>query len=117
MDIVISQEQAKKKSNKLPDGESETVSRLKQENKSLKKKLSGGGDPSSGGGTKKYARCCSARCKGGSSCFAEGKTCLKCQGQGRFAASSICPDKKDSHKKDSHKKESSKKDSNKGRVG
>ena len=110
VDIGISQEQAKKKSNKLPDGESETVSRLKQENKSLKKRLSGGGDSGGGKVTKKCDRCCSGRCKGGSSCFAEGKTCLRCQGQGHFAASSLCPDK------DSHKKEGGKKDKGKGKT-
>ena len=36
LDLGISQEQAKKKSNKLPDGESEMVNRLKLENKKLK---------------------------------------------------------------------------------
>ena len=39
VDLGISQEQAKKKATKLPEGDSETVSHLKQENKQLKHKL------------------------------------------------------------------------------
>ena len=39
VDLGISQEQAKKKATKLPEGDSETVSRLKQENKQLKSRL------------------------------------------------------------------------------
>ena len=42
MDLGISQEQAKKKSSKLPEGEAEVVNRLKQENKKLKDKLKSG---------------------------------------------------------------------------
>ena len=50
----ISQEQAKKKSTKLPDGESEAVNRLKMENKKLKDKLKTG----SGGVEQKYEKTC-----------------------------------------------------------
>ena len=95
VDLGISQEQAKKKSTKLPDGEAETVNRLKLENKKLKSKLksgsgAGGKDSSS---SKRCEKCCIGKCKGGSSCFAEGKKCTKCGGLSHFQASKLCPAK------------------------
>ena len=87
VDLGISQEQAKKKATKLPDGESETVSRLKEENKKLKDKLKPAGE----GTKKRCSKCCLSRCKGGSSCFAVGKKCNKCGGTNHFAASKLCP--------------------------
>ena len=90
VDLGISQEQAKKKSTKFPEGDSETVNRLKTENKRLKEKIKTG----SGGGRPKCPKCCSARCKGGSECFAEGKKCNKCAGSSHFAASKLCPKNK-----------------------
>ena len=90
VDLGISQEQAKKKSTKFPEGDSETVNRLKTENKRLKEKIKTG----SGGGRPKCPKCCSARCKGGSECFAEGKKCNKCTGLSHFAASKLCPKNK-----------------------
>ena len=96
VDLGISQEQAKKKSTKLPDGEAETVSRLKQENKKLKGKLkagSGAGGSTGSGSTKRCEKCCISKCKGGTSCFAEGKKCIKCGGLSHFQASKLCPEK------------------------
>ena len=95
VDLGISQEQAKKKSSKLPDGEAEVVNRLKQENKKLKNKLkSGSGAGGKEGSTdKRCEKCCIAKCKGGTSCFAEGKKCIKCGGLSHFQASKLCPEK------------------------
>ena len=95
VDLGISQEQARKKSNKLPDGEAEVVNRLKQENKKLKDKLkSGSGAGGKGDSTdKRCEKCCIAKCKGGKSCFAEGKKFIKCGGLSHFQASKLCPEK------------------------
>lgn len=90
VDLGISQEQAKKKSTKLPDGESETVNRLKMENKKLKDRIKTG----SGGTKQKCAKCCILKCRGGSNCFAEGKKCNKCGGSGHFGLSKLCPKNK-----------------------
>ena len=81
VDLGISQEKSKKKSDKLPDGEAEVVNRLKQENKKLKNKKSGSEAKGKEGSTdKRCEKCCIAECKGGRSCFAEGKKCIKCGG-------------------------------------
>ena len=91
VDLGISQEQARKKAIKLPDGESETVKRLKQENKKLQHKLKSGASVNSG--SKRCEKCCITKCKGGSTCFAEGKKCSKCGNLSHFAASKLCPEK------------------------
>ena len=89
VDLGISQEQARKKASKLPDGDGETVRRLKQQNKQLQEKLKAD--------TKlikaSCSKCCIIKCKGGSKCFAEGKRCKKCGGLSHFAASKLCPGK------------------------
>ena len=94
VDLGISQEQAKKKSTKLPDGEAETVNRLKLENKKLKNKLkSGPGSGGKEGSSKRCDKCCISKCKGGATCFAEGKKCTKCGGLSHFQASKLCPER------------------------
>ena len=92
VDLGISQEQARKKSTKLPDGESETVKRLKQENKKLQHKLKSGAG-GAGASSKKCEKCCISKCRGGSTCFAEGKKCSKCGNMSHFAASKLCPER------------------------
>ena len=91
VDLGISQEQARRKATKLPDGDNEVVNRLKDENKKLKDRLK---KDQEGDKKKKCPKCCLAKCRGGSSCFAEGKTCNKCGGTSHFAASKLCPKKK-----------------------
>ena len=91
VDLGISQEQARRKATKLPDGENETVSRLRDENKKLKDRLKKGDEVDK---KKKCNKCCLVRCKGGGSCFAEGKKCNKCGGTSHFAASKLCPKNK-----------------------
>ena len=83
VDLGISQEQARRKATKLPDGDKEVVIRLKDENKKLKDRLKK--DPK-----KTCPKCCLAKCRGGSNCFAEGKKCNKCGGSSHFAASKLC---------------------------
>ena len=43
---------------------------------------------------KKCEKCCIAKCKGGSSCFAEGKKCNNCGGTSHFWRSKLCPKNK-----------------------
>ena len=69
MDLGISQEQARKKASKLPDGEGETVRRLKQQNRLLQDKLKADNKLTKA----TCPKCCISKCIGGSSCFAEGK--------------------------------------------
>ena len=91
VDLGISQEQARKKASKLPDGDGETVRRLRQQNKQLQDKLKA--DTKTTKAT--CPKCCIIKCKGGSSCFAEGKRCKRCGGLSHFAASKSCPGKND----------------------
>ena len=90
VDIGISQEQAKKKATKLPEGDSETVSRLKQENKHLKSRLT---KKNEGNKKEKCERCVLYWCRKGEECPAIGKKCNKCGGTDHFAASKLCPKK------------------------
>ena len=87
VDLGISQEQARRKATKLPDGDNEVVSRLKDENKKLKDRLKKDDK-------KKCQKCCLSKCRGGSQCFAEGKKCNKCGGGGHFGLSKLCPKNK-----------------------
>ena len=92
VDLGISQEQARKKATKLPDGDSETVKRLRQENKKLQGKLKSGAKKDTKT-SPKCEKCCISKCRGGSTCFAEGKKCSKCGALSHFAASKLCPGK------------------------
>ena len=89
--LGISQEQATKKSERMPDAEKETVGRLKQENKALKLKIKK--DKSQQGGKKCCGRCQWQDCLGGSKCASEGKQCYACGGKNHFAKSRDCPQK------------------------
>ena len=107
VNLGISQEQAKKKAAKLPDGENEAVNRLqselyklksKQPKQSKKSKNSyGKKDKTDGDGQVKKKGCekCSIwKCKGGENCFAQGKSGNACKETGHFAASKLCQKKK-----------------------
>ena len=91
VNLGISQEQAKKKSTALSDGEGETVSRLRQD----LEKLKGQFKDKKSKNQKKCDKCMLSKCKGGSQCFALKKKCLKCQETGHFAASKLCPQAKE----------------------
>ena len=87
INMGLSQEQAKKKSTKMPGGNSDQViRRLKQENRKLRK----------GGKEKKFfcEKCRNPTCKGGDKCYAVGKECSGCGKSGHFAKSKLCPKKK-----------------------
>ena len=96
VNLGISQEQAKKKASKLPDGESETVSKLQAEVLQLKQAQGSSNKfkPASSSKKKVCENCCSWRCKGGNSCYAQGKDCNACKKSGHFAASKLCQGKK-----------------------
>ena len=101
VNLGISQEQAKKKAAKLPDGESEAVNRLQSELHKLKSKQSknsyGKKDKTDGDSQVKKKNCekCGIwKCKGGENCFAQGKSCNACKKTGHFAASKLCQKKK-----------------------
>ena len=82
VNLRISQEQTKKKSTKFPDGEAESFNRLKL-------KANWGKDSGSAKRCEKY---CISKSKGGTSCFAEGKECVKCGGLSHFQTSKLCPE-------------------------
>ena len=102
VNLGISQEQAKKKAEKLPDGDEDTINRLQMEVAKLKQsrrqKSGGSGQKANGGATgkAKCAKCCNTRCKdpGGMGCMAAGKKCIKCEEVGHFVASDLCKAKK-----------------------
>ena len=66
------------------------MNRLKTENRKLKERIK----TNSSGGKQKYEKtcekCCIAKCKRGSSCFAEGKKCNSCGGLSHFGRSKLC---------------------------
>ena len=87
----ISQEQAKKKTETLPDGEGDQITQAVQEELRRLK----GGNKGPGGGQEaaqkvKCKRCCLSRCKGKEGCPAEGKQFNTCQEMGHFTRSSLC---------------------------
>ena len=87
VNMGISMEQAKKKSNKMPEGE-ETTRRVNQMKNSAVR--------SSDGIPRKISckMCRNPRCKGEEDCFAKDKTCNKCNQKGHFSRSSECPKNK-----------------------
>ena len=90
MALGISQEQATKKSQRMPEAEKETVGRLKQENKALKQKIRKNKSQQVG---KKCGRCQWQDCPGDSKCASEGKQCYACGGKNHFANSRDCQQK------------------------
>ena len=89
--LGISQEQAKKKATKLPDGDNEVVNRLKLENQKLKGQMKN----KQGKQIVKCEKCCHPKCRdpSGPKCWATSKVCTVCKGTGHYAASKLCPKK------------------------
>jgi transposase InsO family protein len=101
--LGISQEQARRKATSLPDGEGETVHRLRQENVKLKNQLGKQKTPQRTANKQKTAgtgsgrgvtckRCGNPNCQGGSGCRAIGKECYGCKEKGHFGT--VCPRRK-----------------------
>ena len=91
--LGVSQEQAKKKAAKLPDGEKETVRRLQSKAKKTQPKGYTKKDKSDTAKKKGCEKCGIWKCTGGDSCFALGKSCNACKKTGHFAASKLCAKK------------------------
>ncbi len=91
--LGVSQEQAKKKAAKLPDGEKETVRRLQSKAKKTQPKGYAKKDKSDTAKKKGCEKCGIWKCTGGDSCFALGKSCNACKKTGHFAASKLCAKK------------------------
>ena len=89
----ISQEQARKKSDFLPDGESETTRALQTEVRKLAEKLSKVGDKRQGEDERKCKQCCLPRCEGSTRCPARTRRCNKCGELGHFGRSTLCKGK------------------------
>ena len=97
VNLGISQEQAKKKADGLPDGEDDVIKRLQQEVAQLKAKESTQTSQQVGGGSKpKCGKCCLRWCKdpGGAGCGSESKQCNICGKSGHFQSSKLCKGKK-----------------------
>ena len=92
MNLGISQEQARKKADNLPDGEDDVIKRLQQEVAQLKAKE--GGEKKAAG--KKCGKCCSNYCKDpdGAECLAMSRQCNVCNKSGHFRYSKLCKGKK-----------------------
>ena len=97
--LGVSQEQAKKKAARLPDGEKETVSRLQSKVKKTKPKVYEKKDKSDTAKKKGCEKCGIWKCTGGDNCFAKGKSCNACKKTGHFAASKLCSKKSDTARK------------------
>ena len=97
----MSQEQAKKKAARLPDGEKETVSRLQSKSKAKSKPKAYAKSYAKSDTAKKKGceKCGIWKCTGGDSCFAIGKSCNACKKTGHFAASKLCTKKSDTARK------------------
>ena len=89
--LGISQEQAKKKATKLPDGENEVLNRLRLENKKLKGQMK----VKQGKATPSCEKCCHPKCRdpNGPKCWATSKQCMVFQNTGHYAASKLCSKK------------------------
>ena len=90
----ISQEQAKKKADALPDGDSEATRALQSEVRRLTDKLGKLGAQHQGYEGKNCKRCLLARCEGGEKCPAKTKKCNRCGEMGHFSKSTLCKLKK-----------------------
>ena len=97
VNLGISQEQAKKKADGLPDGEDDVIKRLQQEVAQLKAKDRTPIPQQKGGESKpKCVKCCFKFCKdpGGSGCLSESRKCNTCGKSGHFQSSKLCQGKK-----------------------
>ena len=97
VNLGISQEQAKKKADGLPDGEDDVIKRLQQEVAQLKAKDRTPIPQPKGGESKpKCVKCCFKFCKdpGGSGCLSESRKCNTCGKSGHFQSSKLCQGKK-----------------------
>ena len=91
--IGISQEQAKKKADKLPDGEKETTRALQTEVRRLTAKLSKVGEKHKEEEGTKCKKCVLSRCDGGERCPAATRKCNRCGELGHFGKSTLCKGK------------------------
>ena len=90
--LGISQEQARKKADALPDGGEESTRALEEVRK-LKEELHRLGGRLHGGEEKKCTRCLLARCEGGERCPARTRNCNKCGELGHYSKSTLCKGK------------------------
>ena len=88
--LGISQEQAKKKADTLPDGDSEATRALQSEVRRLTDKLGKVGAQHQGYEGKNCSRCLLVRCEGGEKCPAKTKKCNRCGEIGHFSKSTLC---------------------------
>jgi hypothetical protein len=104
VNLGISQEQAKNKAAKMPDGENKSVNRVQSKHYKAKSKQPkqsktsyGKKDKTKGDGQVKKKgceKCAIWKCKGGENCFAQGKSCNACKKTGHFTASKLCQKRK-----------------------
>ena len=92
--LGISQEQAKRKADALPDGESETTRALQSEVRRLTDKLGKVGFQRQGDEGKNCNKCLLVRCEGGDKCPAKTRKCNRCGELGHFSKSTLCKLKK-----------------------
>ena len=95
----MSQEQAKMKSARLPDGEKETVNRLQSKVKKARPKTYERKDKHNTAKKKGCEKCGIYKCTGSDSCFAKGKSYKACKKTGHFAASKLCSKKSNTSRK------------------
>ena len=92
VNLGISQEQAKKKANSLPDGEEDVINRLQEEMAKLKGQLQQPKKANQG----KCNKCLNTKCKdpGGAGCWAANISCFNCGQTGHVKASKLCSGQK-----------------------
>ena len=89
----ISQEQAKKKADSLPDGECEKTRALETQVRKLTLKLNKEKEKRQGEEERKCKKCLLARCEGAEKCPAKTRTCNRCGELGHFSKSMLCKGK------------------------
>ena len=87
--LGISQEQAKKKADSLPDGECERTRALETQVRKLTEKLSKERDKRQVGEEKRCKKCLLARCEAGDKCPANTRNCNRCGELGHFSKSTL----------------------------
>ena len=113
MKLGISQEQAKRKADNLPDGDSEVTRALQSEVRRLTDKLGKLGAQHQSQEGKNCNRCLLGRCEGSERCPAKTKKCNRCGEFGHFSKSTLCKRKKGVRKL---QEEESSEEENVGRV-
>ena len=93
MKLGISQEQAKKKADSLPDGDCEKTRALETQVRKLTLKLNKERDKRQGEKERKCKKCLLARCEGGEKCPAKTRSCNRCGEMGHFSKSTLCKGK------------------------